>query len=331
METIYSVYLKKSHGGAILSTSKLQQLRNSLNNAIIGREKELDFMLIALIQGGHVLLESVPGSGKTMMAKSFAHAFKGKFKRLQFTPDVLPSDVTGISYFDPKTQEFILRPGPVITNILLADEINRATPRTQSSLLESMEEKQVTIDGETIKLPEPFMVIATQNPVESQQGTFSLPAAQLDRFLFRLEIDYPSFEEERKILKDFSQTPGEVKTLSIIDIEDVQQWRRDVRKITVHDDIETYILQIIHATRQHPQVELGLSTRASLALLHAAQGHAFIKGRSYVTPDDVKLMVTPLSSHRLMLTAEGMLIRELEDVLQEIIVSVQAPVEAATK
>ncbi|WP_019416126.1 MoxR family ATPase [Paenisporosarcina sp. TG20] len=314
-----------------MSTSKLQQLRNSLNNAIIGREKELDFMLIALIQGGHVLLESVPGSGKTMMAKSFAHAFKGKFKRLQFTPDVLPSDVTGISYFDPKTQEFILRPGPVVTNILLADEINRATPRTQSSLLESMEEKQVTIDGETIKLPEPFMVIATQNPVESQQGTFSLPAAQLDRFLFRIEINYPSFEEERKILKDFSQTPGEVKTLSIIEIEDVQQWRRDVRKITVHEDIETYILQIIHATRQHPQVELGLSTRASLALLHAAQGHAFIKGRSYVTPDDVKLMVTPLSSHRLMLTAEGMLIRELEDVLQEIIESVQAPVEAATK
>lgn len=311
--------------------TKLNLLRDTLNKAIVGREKEIDFMLIALIQGGHVLLESVPGSGKTMMAKSFAHAIKGNFKRLQFTPDVLPSDVTGISYFDPKTQEFIMRPGPVFTNILLADEINRATPRTQSSLLESMEEKQVTIDGETVVLPEPFMVIATQNPVESQQGTFSLPAAQLDRFLFRLEINYPTFEEERKILQEFSQSPGEVKTSSFIAIEDVMQWRQDVRKVSVHEDIRTYILQIIHATRQHQHVELGLSSRATLALLHAAQGHAFIRGRSYVTPDDVKMMVTPLASHRLMLTAEGMLIHEPKDILLEILESVHAPVEAIAR
>ena len=306
-------------------------LKDTLNEAIVGREKEIDFMLIALIQGGHVLLESVPGSGKTMMAKSFAHAIKGKFKRLQFTPDVLPSDVTGISYFDPKTQEFIMRPGPIFTNILLADEINRATPRTQSSLLESMEEKQVTIDGETMVLPEPFMVIATQNPVESQQGTFSLPAAQLDRFLFRLEITYPTFEEERRILQEFSQAPGDVKTSSIIDIVDVLQWRQEVRKVSVHEDIKTYILQIIHATRQHAHVELGLSSRASLALLHAAQGHAYIRGRSYVTPDDVKLMVSPLASHRLMLTAEGMLIHEPKEILKEIVESVQAPVEAMAR
>ena len=311
--------------------SKLEMLKRELNQAIIGREREIDFMLISIIQGGHVLLESVPGSGKTMMAKSFAQAFRGNFKRLQFTPDVLPSDVTGISYFDPKTQGFILRPGPVMTNILLADEINRATPRTQSSLLESMEEKQVTIDGETVKLPEPFMVIATQNPVESQQGTFSLPAAQLDRFLFRLEINYPTFEEERRILKEFSLSPGEVKTSSIIEIDDVLQWRREVRKVSVHEDIETYILQIIHATRQHPHVELGLSSRAALALLHAAQGHAFIHGRSYVTPDDVKVMVTPLATHRLMLTPEGMLIHETSDILREIIESVHAPVEVIAR
>ena len=311
--------------------SKLNQLKDSLNKAIVGREKEIDFMLIALIQGGHVLLESVPGSGKTMMAKSFAHAFKGKFKRLQFTPDVLPSDVTGISYFDPKTQEFIIRPGPVFTNILLADEINRATPRTQSSLLESMEEKQVTIDGEILVIRKTFMIIATQNPVESQQGTFSLPAAQLDRFLFRLEINYPSFEEERRILRDFSEAPGEVRTSSIIDIEDVLLWRREVKKVNVHKDIETYILQIIHATRQHPHVELGLSSRAALALLHAAQGHAYINGRSFITPDDVKIMVSPLASHRLMLTAEGMLIHETCDILREIVESIQAPVEAMTR
>ncbi|MCZ8536499.1 MoxR family ATPase [Paenisporosarcina quisquiliarum] len=311
--------------------SKLNLLRKNLNESIVGREKEIDFMLIALIQGGHVLLESVPGSGKTMMAKSFAHAFKGNFKRLQFTPDVLPSDVTGISYFDPKTQEFVLRTGPVATNILLADEINRATPRTQSSLLEAMEEKQVTIDGETIVLPNPFMVIATQNPVESQQGTFSLPAAQLDRFLFRIEISYPSFEEERRILREFSQNPGEVKTSSIIDIEDVQQWRREVRNVTVHEDIETYILQIIQATRQHAHVELGLSSRASLALLHAAQGYAFINGRTYVTPDDVKKMVPPLATHRLILSAEGLLVREPAQILHDIIDSVQTPVEAMAR
>lgn len=311
--------------------SKLNLLRKNLNESIVGREKEIDFMLIALIQGGHVLLESVPGSGKTMMAKSFAHAFKGNFKRLQFTPDVLPSDVTGISYFDPKTQEFVLRPGPVATNILLADEINRATPRTQSSLLEAMEEKQVTIDGETIVLPNPFMVIATQNPVESQQGTFSLPAAQLDRFLFRIEISYPSFEEERRILREFSQNPGEVKTSAIIDIEDVQQWRREVRNVKVHEDVETYILQIIQATRQHAHVELGLSSRASLALLHAAQGYAFINGRTYVTPDDVKKMVAPLATHRLILSAEGLLVREPAQILQDIIDSVQTPVEAMAR
>lgn len=310
---------------------KLKQIQDALNQAIVGREKEIDLMLIALIQGGHVLLESVPGSGKTMMAKSFAHAFDGDFRRIQFTPDVLPSDVTGISYFDPKSQDFILRPGPVMTNILLADEINRATPRTQSSLLESMEEKQVTIDGETLKLQEPFMVIATQNPVESQQGTFALPAAQLDRFLFRIEINYPTFEEEKRILRDFSREPGEVRTSSVMNVADVLEWRREVKEVAVHEDIETYILQLIHATRQHTYLELGLSSRAALALLHASQGIAYLNNRMYVTPDDVKMMLPPLATHRLMLTAEGMLIHEPVDILHEIIESVQAPVEVVRR
>ncbi len=311
--------------------NKLRQIKETLNYAIIGREKEIDFMLIALIQGGHVLLESVPGSGKTMMAKTFAHAFEGDFKRLQFTPDVLPSDVTGISYFDPKSQDFIVRPGPVMTNILLADEINRATPRTQSSLLESMEEKQVTIDGETLKLPNPFMVIATQNPVESQQGTFSLPAAQLDRFLFKISIGYPTFEEERKILRDFNENPGEVRSSTVLTILDVLEWKKEIKSITVHEDIETYILQLVQATRQHPYIELGLSSRATLALVHASQGIAFLQNRSFVTPDDVKYVFSPLASHRLMLTAEGMLIHDPIDLLNEIIGSVQTPVEAAIK
>ena len=230
----------------------INDFRKELNQAVIGREKEFDLMLIALLQKGHVLLESVPGSGKTMMAKSFANAFKGDFKRVQFTPDVLPSDVTGIRYYNPQSQEFILKAGPVSTNILLADEINRATPRTQSSLLESMEERQVTIDGETIPLPTPFMVIATQNPIESQQGTFPLPAAQLDRFLFKLNIDYPTFEEEHEILMQYGKNPGQIKTNAIIDAETVGRWAAEAAEVTVHEDVEKYILKIVRATREHP-------------------------------------------------------------------------------
>ncbi|CAM3096149.1 MoxR family ATPase [Filibacter tadaridae] len=306
----------------------IQNFKDELNQAIIGREKEFDFMLIALLQQGHVLLESVPGSGKTMMAKSFASAFQGDFKRVQFTPDVLPSDVTGIRYFNPQSQEFVLKAGPVSTNILLADEINRATPRTQSSLLESMEEKQVTIDGETLKLPTPFMVIATQNPIESQQGTFPLPAAQLDRFLFKLNIGYPSFEEEHLILQQYGKNPGAVTTSSVIDPEDVARWAKGASEVSVHVDLERYILKIVRATREHPYLELGLSSRAALAILQAAKSYAYISGRSFATPDDVKEILAPAALHRMELSTEGMLTKNLEDVLKEIIDSVPAPLEA---
>ena len=306
----------------------IQEFKRELNNAIIGREKEFDFMLIALLQQGHVLLESVPGSGKTMMAKSFASAFKGAFGRIQFTPDVLPSDVTGIRYFNPQTQDFVLKAGPVSTNILLADEINRATPRTQSSLLESMEEKQVTIDGETLKLPTPFMVIATQNPIESQQGTFPLPAAQLDRFLFKLNIGYPSFEEKHLILKQYGQNPGEITTSSVIGPDEVKQWATEAGNVTVHEDIERYILKIVRATREHAYIELGLSSRAALAILRASKAHAYISGRNFATPDDVKAIIEPAALHRMELSTEGMLTKELEEVLKEIVNSIPAPIEA---
>lgn len=303
-------------------------LQDELNKAIIGREKEINFMLMGLLVQGHVLLESVPGSGKTMMAKSFADAIQGEFKRLQFTPDVLPSDVTGISFFHPQKQSFILRVGPVMSNILLADEINRATPRTQSSLLEAMEEKQVTIDGETIKLLSPFMVIATQNPVESQQGTFPLPAAQLDRFLFKLTIDYPTLEEERIILQKFGRTPGEIKTKQIVSLAQVDAWSKEVKEVVVHADILTYIIQIVHKTRNHPYIELGLSSRASLALLQAAKASAFINGRMYVTPDDVKNVIEPVCLHRMKLSSEGMLIHNLAEIMRELISEIEVPVEA---
>ena len=311
--------------------SNISLLQRELNKAIIGREKEINFMLMGLLVQGHVLLESVPGSGKTMMAKAFAEAIHGEFKRLQFTPDVLPTDVTGISYFHPQKQEFVLRVGPVMSNILLADEINRATPRTQSSLLEAMEEKQVSIDGDTIPLLKPFMVIATQNPVESQQGTFPLPAAQLDRFLFKLTIDYPSQEEEKIILQQFGCTPGKVNIEKIVSLDQIAIWTEQVKEVTVHEDIMTYIIQIVHNTRNHPYIELGLSSRASLALLQAAKAYAFINNRTFVTPDDVKKVIEPVCLHRMKLSSQGMLIHDLREILKVIIEEVEAPVEAKVR
>ena len=308
--------------------SNISLLQKELNKAIIGREKEINFMLMGLLVQGHVLLESVPGSGKTMMAKVFAEAIDGEFKRLQFTPDVLPSDVTGISYFHPQKQEFVLRVGPVMSNILLADEINRATPRTQSSLLEAMEEKQISIDGETIPLLKPFMVIATQNPVESQQGTFPLPAAQLDRFLFKLKIDYPSKEEEKIILRQFGRAPGKVNMNKIVSLDQIEEWTEQVKDVIVHEDIMTYIIQIVHNTRNHPDIELGLSSRASLALLQAAKAYAYIHKRTFVTPDDVKNVIEPVCLHRMKLSSQGMLIHNLDDILKSIVEEVEAPVEA---
>ncbi|MBS4198756.1 MoxR family ATPase [Bacillus sp. FJAT-49732] len=308
--------------------TKLKKLKDEVSKVLIGRETEIDLLTISLLQGGHVLLESVPGTGKTLLGKTFAKSINGDFKRIQFTPDVLPSDVSGIQYFNPKTKDFELRPGPVMTNILLADEINRATPRTQSSLLEVMEEKQVTIDGETIKIPQPFMVIATQNPVETQQGTFQLPAAQLDRFFMKLNVQYPSFEEELHMIRRFRETDPYTDIVEVLTPEDISRMSAEVRKIKVNDDIEKYILAIIRNTREHSDIELGASPRAALALIRASQGAAFLAGRDYVIPDDVMSIAQAVLAHRLHITIEASLTKTIDTIFKDILQSVAVPVEA---
>ncbi|KOP81886.1 magnesium chelatase [Bacillus sp. FJAT-21945] len=306
----------------------LENLQAEIRKVMIGKEKEVELFVISLLFNGHILMESVPGTGKTMLAKTFANTMNGAFSRIQFTPDVLPSDVTGIQFFNPKKQEFEFKPGPIIANVVLADEINRATPRTQSSLLEVMEEKQVTIDGHTIPVSDPFMVIATQNPVESQQGTFPLPVAQLDRFFLKLSMRYPTFEEEREMLQ-ISRRGNQAKEVSaIVTSVDIEKMRNQVKEISVNDEVESYLLQIVRKTREHPSIELGVSPRGALALMKAAQGKAFLEGRTYVIPNDIKEMIPYVLSHRIFLTTEGSLTKTPEKVLEEVIESVPVPVEA---
>ncbi|MFS0823811.1 AAA family ATPase [Bacillus sp. 1P02SD] len=304
------------------------KIKENIGKVIIGKDDVIELVLNSLINKGHILLESVPGTGKTMLAKSFAKSISGNFKRIQFTPDVLPSDITGIQFFNPKEQEFQLRPGPVMTNILLADEINRATPRTQSSLLEVMEERQVTIDGETLKLPSPFVVIATQNPIESQQGTFPLPEAQMDRFFVQIDLGYPSFEEERQIMRTYRQSNPIEEIFEVLTKEEIQAMQAEVGQVRLSDEVEDYLLRIVHATRKHADVEVGVSPRGTLALMKAAQGKAYLEGRMFVTPEDIKFMAPYVIAHRLVLTMEGSLKKTNRQIVQELLSTVSVPVEA---
>ncbi|MBJ6359957.1 AAA family ATPase [Paenibacillus sp. GCM10012307] len=274
-------------------------IRNHVSKVIVGKDEVIDKLLIALMTSGHILLEDVPGTGKTMIAKAVAKSIDCDFKRIQFTPDLLPSDLSGIQFFNQKASEFEFRPGPLFTNILLADEINRATPRTQSSLLECMEERQVSVDGQTYKLNRPFLVIATQNPVE-HQGTFPLPEAQLDRFLFKIRMGYPTIEEGLHILKRFQTANPLDKLGSAVAAEDIVRAQESYTQVTVHDDLLLYMLQIVEETRRHNELAAGISPRGSQALLRAVQAQAVLQGRSFATPDDVKTMAVPVLAHRLI-------------------------------
>ena len=308
-----------------------QSLRRSIQyvkQEIIGQDQAVDLLFVALLANGHVLLESVPGTGKTKLAKTVAAVYSGQFRRVQFTPDVLPSDVTGIQFFNPKKQEFEIRHGPAFTNMLLADEINRAAPKTQSSLLEVMEEQQLTIDGETLPVPVPFMVIATQNPVEQGQGTYPLPEAQLDRFLLRIQLGYPELEDERNILNTHKQAGNSSE--AILDQETVLELQQEVSSIHIADDVKDYLLSIVHASRNHPEVRLGASTRAALAWLKAAQAYALLHDREYVSPQDIKVLAQFILGHRIMLTMEGAIRKTKQEIVEEILASAAVPVETGS-
>lgn len=304
-----------------------QQIKENINKVIVGKEEVLDLLMVALIANGHVLVEDVPGTGKTMLAKSLTLSLGCQYKRIQFTPDLLPSDITGMNIFNQKTFDFEFKPGPVFTNIILADEINRATPRTQSSLLECMEERQITIDGVTRKLEAPFFVIATQNPVETQ-GTFPLPEAQLDRFFLKLKIGYPTTEEALGILDRFIQHNPLEELKSVVSGEEIAEAQQSYQKVLVNQPIREYIIRIIEKSRTMEQIVLGVSPRGSLALMRASQVYAILQGRSYVLPDDIKALVKPVLGHRMIVKSTyGIKGNQTEPVLEEILESVPVPTE----
>jgi MoxR-like ATPase len=294
-------------------------LIENVEQVIVGKRQAIEFMMVALLCEGHVLLEDVPGSGKTMLARSIAASLGISFKRIQCTPDLLPNDITGVSIFNQKSGEFEFKPGPIFVHILLADEINRATPRTQAALLEAMQEQQVTVDGVTRDLPRPFLVLATQNPIE-YEGTFPLPEAQLDRFLMRLSVGYPSRADERQILTNLRREHPITKLGKVVDGQDLTALQKRVWVVNVDSTLQDYIVDLAEATRRHPDLSLGVSPRGSLALLKGAQALAAIRGRDYVTPEDIKTLVPLTLAHRLILKPEADLRgRTAETILEDIL------------
>lgn len=278
----------------------LKALVQNINKVMIGKTDAIELLLVALIGSGHVLIEDVPGVGKTLIAKALSRSMGGVFKRVQFTPDLLPADITGFNVYNQQTAAFAFQPGPVMANVLLADEINRTVPRTQASLLESMEEHQVTVDGKTLKLPEPFFVMATQNPIELE-GTFPLPEAQLDRFLLKIKLGYPSPDEEIDLMERFQENDPLLSLSPVLQPRDIIEMQEERKKIRVSKPIKQYIARIVAATRQSQYFRYGASPRGSLGLMRGAQALSAIRGRNYVIPDDIKYLLIPVLAHRLIL------------------------------
>jgi MoxR-like ATPase len=303
-----------------------RKITENVARVIVGNEEAIELCLVALLCEGHVLLEDVPGIGKTTLAKAIARSLGCSFKRIQFTPDLLPSDVTGILYFNQKAQEFEFRPGPIMAQVVLADEINRATPRTQSALLEAMQERQVTVDVETMRLPRPFLVLATQNPIELE-GTFPLPEAQVDRFLMRVALGYPSEEEENTILTRYEREDPLEALKPVLQVNVLMAMQAKVRAIMVEESVRAYMVKVVRATREHEGVELGVSPRGALALYKTCQALAAIRGRTFVIPDDVKYLAPPVLTHRIIISPQTRLRgRRPEEVMTEIVKTVPVPV-----
>ena len=302
------------------------RIRDNVQLAIVGKDEVIEYTLAALFSAGHILVEDVPGIGKTTLARSLAYSLDCEFRRIQFTPDLMPSDITGIHYYNQHNGQFEFRPGPVISQVVLADEINRATPRTQSALLEAMAERQVTVDQDTVPLPAPFLVLATQNPIELE-GTFPLPEAQIDRFLLRLRLGYPSEDDETAMLERFEDADPLGSLGPVASADDVLRIQGLVRQVYIDPVLRSYLVQVIRATREHPDVELGASPRATLGLYRCAQALAGIRGQEYVTPDDIKTLATPALAHRIILKSMARLReRSQESVVNEVLEAQTVPV-----